>query len=218
MHSRCAVCKKWSLTWSPTGRCCWAPSCPAAALTRVWWALRPGRTEGRGWGCGGRSVCCGWESWQRTGGGTAFGGCAVEGWAAAGWTGCDGLELLGKKMIKKTFIRLSINYQLAMSKTVLSDAGNVNAITAQWGWSAIRINIKSGTKGRSRWWQPAKAVCVVILSFQIHMQTFRGGREPLKHATTQLVKTLVRQETPVFSFWAVPALLDAVFSYLMKQH
>ncbi len=151
-----------------------------------------------------------WDSvWWLCGGGMGGpqGGLAVMVWSS--W---------GKKWLKKTFIRLSINYQLAMSKTVLSDAGNVNAITAQWGWSAIRINIKSGTKGRSLWWQPAKAVCVVILSFQIHMQTFRGGREPLKHATTQLVKTLVRQETPVFSFWAVPALLDAVFSYLMKQH
>lgn len=106
-----------------------------------------------------------------------------------------------EKWLKNPFIRLSINYQLALSqKTVLSDAGNANGITALWGWSAIRINIKSGTKGRSRWWQPAKAVCVVILSFRIHMHRFWGGRKPLKHSTTQLVKTLVRQETPVYSF------------------
>ncbi len=156
---------------------------------------------GRGLVVGQRLVVVRWRD------GRPQGGLAVKVWSS--W---------GKKLLKKTFIRLSINYQLAMSKTVLSDAGNVNAITAQWGRSAIRINIKSGTKGCSRWWQPAKAVCVVILSFRIHMQTFRGGREPLKHATTQLVKTLVRQETPVFSFWAVPALLGAVFSYLMKQH
>lgn len=162
------------------GRCCWAPSCPAAALTRVWWARHPGRTEGRGWGCVGHSACCGWGSWQRTGGAIASGGCAVEGWAAAG-SGCDGLELLGKKILKNPFIRLSINYQLALSKTVLSDAGNANGITAVWGWSAIRINIKSGTKGRSLWWQPAKAVCVVILSFQIRIPWRQEAPKTLNH-------------------------------------
>lgn len=54
----------------------------------------------------------------------------MEGWAAAG-SGCDGSELLGEKQIlQNPFIRLSINYQLALSKTVLSDAGNANGITA----------------------------------------------------------------------------------------
>ncbi len=147
----------------------------SCTLTRVWWALPPGADGGARMGLRraaqcvavervGRGLVVGQSVWWLCGGG--MGGRRVD-WLW--WFGAPG----EKKWLKKTFIRLSINYQLAMSKTVLSDAGNVNAITAQWGRSAIRINIKSGTKGRSQWWQPAKAVCVVILSFQIHMQTFR---------------------------------------------
>lgn len=94
-------CQALQPTWSPAARCCWAPSCPAAAQTQAWSPGHWEREQARGSGCGGWWASSCWGSWQTSDDGTAS-GCEEGGEVASALTGCDGLKGLKWKKKKKS--------------------------------------------------------------------------------------------------------------------
>lgn len=75
-------------TWFPTGRCCWAPSCPVAGPTPGWWVHLRCPEPGREWGSVPPSGCFCSGCLQT--GGTGCGGCVEAAVEAAAWTDCGG--------------------------------------------------------------------------------------------------------------------------------
>lgn len=86
----------WGLTGSPGARCCLAPSCPEAELTRAWWPGRWAREPGRESDSADWSASSCWGNWLTSGDGTAC-GCAGVAEGASESTGCGGSEGLRKE-------------------------------------------------------------------------------------------------------------------------